>query len=403
MHVTELYFAVQVSEIENAELTVTAKSALSMKYGINQRCPFGRLEYYDTTKCFMHDLMHVVNEGVLNLVIAFLLKSLILDPVIKLDLNIVNYNIANLKSDREFTVPPQIRKNEVLDLAKLSFSSSEIGSLGMCLAIVLAEFVSSTDPKYGNFLLLLEIISSLQCYSFTENELIILEKNIELHNRNHVFFYPKVAGSAGKAITPKLHTLLHFPSQIRLFVPPRYSWCFRYESKNARFKKIMRRNCNFRNVPWSFCAHHQKLVGLDVRENGEGDFFGKMERFTIHGHHSPIHVKYAWWAKYAYETSCLREDSNFQPLKTLTLAGRLCSIGTVFLRSLPTWNTLAVFYRIAEAIIAEQTFLIMEELNTVSFCLDRFSFIVNPKNNFIGIPRNSLVFYAPLYSFYYDN
>ncbi|KAK4007440.1 hypothetical protein OUZ56_012597 [Daphnia magna] len=107
----------------------------------------------------------------------------------------------------------------------------------------------------------------------------------------------KVAGSAGKAITPKLHTLLHFPSQIRLFGPPRYSWCFRYESKNARFKKIMRRNCNFRNVPWSFCAHHQKLVGLDVRENGEGDFFGKMERFTIHGHHSPIHVKYAWWAK----------------------------------------------------------------------------------------------------------
>jgi hypothetical protein len=50
-----------------------------------------------------------------------------------------------------------------------------------------------------------------------------------MHNRNHVLLYPKDVDSVSKAITPKLHTLLHFPSQIRLFGPPRYSWCFRYE------------------------------------------------------------------------------------------------------------------------------------------------------------------------------
>lgn len=89
----------------------------------------------------------------------------------------------------------------------------------MCLAIVLGEFVSSENPYYANFLLLLEIMTSLESYSFTEKQLAVLQKNIEIHNKNHVFLYPKPTDSAGKAITPKLYTLIHFPSQIKQFGP----------------------------------------------------------------------------------------------------------------------------------------------------------------------------------------
>lgn len=67
----------------------------------------------------MLDLMHIVFECILNLSIALLLKNLMLDSVIDLDLDDVNYNISIMKSDREFTVPPAIRKNEVLELSKL--------------------------------------------------------------------------------------------------------------------------------------------------------------------------------------------------------------------------------------------------------------------------------------------
>ncbi|KAK4013976.1 hypothetical protein OUZ56_026524 [Daphnia magna] len=99
---------------------------------------------------------------------------------------------------------------------------------------------------------------------------------IEIHNSNFVLLYPKSTPGinvAGKSITPKLHSLLHFPAQIRHFGAPRYSWCFRYETKNAPFKKIMRRNSNFHNVPWTMASHHQRLVGLDIKSDGEKSQF----------------------------------------------------------------------------------------------------------------------------------
>jgi hypothetical protein len=47
--------------------------------------------------------------------------------------------------------------------------------------------------------------------------LTVLEKNIEIHNTNHVLLYPKNPDEPGKAITPKLHSLLHLANQIRMF------------------------------------------------------------------------------------------------------------------------------------------------------------------------------------------
>lgn len=63
-----------------------------------------------------------------------------------------------------------------MDLTKHTFSSSEMGSVAIALAVVLAEYVSNDDLRYANFLLLLEIIASLQSYSFSEKELTEIEK-----------------------------------------------------------------------------------------------------------------------------------------------------------------------------------------------------------------------------------
>jgi hypothetical protein len=57
----------QVKEVENEGLTKTARDAVSTRYGVNRGCLFCALNYFDPTKCFMHDLMHTANEGVLNL------------------------------------------------------------------------------------------------------------------------------------------------------------------------------------------------------------------------------------------------------------------------------------------------------------------------------------------------
>ena len=50
-----------------------------------------------------------------------------------------------------------------MNVTKLSLSSSELSSLADILLLVLnSQYVSAeTDPKYANYLLLLEIVSSL--------------------------------------------------------------------------------------------------------------------------------------------------------------------------------------------------------------------------------------------------
>ena len=110
-----------------------------MKFDVNRRCCLARLGYFDPTKCFMHDLMRVSNESVLNQGTALLLNNLVSDPEIQLNIDDVNYNISIMKSDREFTSPPPIRLNKVMELSKLSFLSSEMASVAICLGIILGD------------------------------------------------------------------------------------------------------------------------------------------------------------------------------------------------------------------------------------------------------------------------
>lgn len=102
----------EVTEIENAR-TQAERDALSRDYGVNCRCPLSSLRNFDPTKCFMIDLMHVAYEGILNDECCRLLKHLICDPIIKLNIETVNYDISQLKSGREFTVPPPLRLTEI--------------------------------------------------------------------------------------------------------------------------------------------------------------------------------------------------------------------------------------------------------------------------------------------------
>ena len=110
-------------------------------------------------------------------------------------------------------------------------------------------------------------------------ELKFLEFDILVHNTTFISLYPN-NNVDFPTITPKLHALIYLPSQIRLYGPARYFWCVRYESKNAPLKKTMRKICNFRNIPFTMANQVKKLMGQDVRQNGEGDFY-EFSHFNI--------------------------------------------------------------------------------------------------------------------------
>jgi hypothetical protein len=101
----------QLTELDNPDLSVGARSALLMEFGINNRCPLSNLEYFDATKHFAHDLMHVVFEGIVNSGNCLLLSGL--ESQHELSITTLNEKIVQLKPTREFTTPAPIILHEV--------------------------------------------------------------------------------------------------------------------------------------------------------------------------------------------------------------------------------------------------------------------------------------------------
>ncbi len=64
-------------------------------------------------QCFIQDLMHVFHKGILNTSCALLLKQLIEDKEIKLNIEYINNKIASIKMDREHTTPTPSRSQEI--------------------------------------------------------------------------------------------------------------------------------------------------------------------------------------------------------------------------------------------------------------------------------------------------
>ena len=97
-------------------LSVADRKWLSKTTGVNGPSCLSVLSYIDETKIFVHDLMHLLYEGVVNLELAHMLRKLISDYA--LDLDNLNSCIKHIRSDRELSSPPAIRSNELLELKK---------------------------------------------------------------------------------------------------------------------------------------------------------------------------------------------------------------------------------------------------------------------------------------------
>lgn len=402
-----------LEELSRESSSKASWDAMSADFGVTGPCPLSILPYFHPVEGFPHDLMHVLYEGVLNQACGQLLRCLISD--FGLDLDEVNRRISLLESGREFTVPPNIREDEVLDNRKLSFSSSEMEALCTVLPLVLGDFVSSQNcPQYENFILLLEISASLQCYCFEEKDLNLLNFNIETYHRKLVVLHPKQNG--GNVTTPKTHSFHHFVSQIRMFGSPRVTWCYRFESANAPIKKTTRQNCNFHNVPMTVATHQQRLQGLAIRLYGEGDFFEVENDFKaisfsrscksrLGNKHSVLSSPWSFSLQHPRANLNLEPTDCIREIVTAKVGGRFCKVGTVFLKKGPELEKFPVFFRIAHMVLAlskNKVIFIMEELETSFFWRDKFSFVVRPSGKFDAIKDGSLKFLAPLHSFFLD-
>jgi hypothetical protein len=98
-----------------------------------------------------------------------------------------------------------------------------------------------------------------------------------------------------------------------------------------------------------------------------------------------------------------RNEFVISSVKTLKVSGRLCKKGSVFLKEIE--NSMPVFWRISNVLVLDNdTVFIFENLMTLYFSDDHFSFVVRPSETFFAISQfSSLFFHCPLQSFVLRN
>lgn len=395
----KLLYEREVAQLEACN-SFLEREALSTEYGINEPCVLSSLSYFDPTKHFPHDIMHLIDEGVLNMECCLLLHQIIL--IDKLcTVNEINSEMSALKSSREYTKPPPLRIDDLKDFKKLAYSASEMASFASMLPLVLSRFCDSdTNPYFSNFLLLLEICASLKCHQFTESELCRLEYDISIHHQAFLSLYRQ---NCQFPITPKLHALIHIPQQIRLFGPPRYVWCYRFESKNAPFKKVMRRICNYKNIPYSMAVYHQKLLALDIAKGKNSRQFFPSS-FSVYTYRANNHIPLNQYQKKHIINSFLPENARIKLASSVNMYGRKCGTGSIFLKNLPTEEFLPTFWEVADIVLDEVNSIIlfiMEELCTDYYHRDSFSYVVRKSVNVksVAVLTEKIEFTIPLHSY----
>ncbi|KAJ1524623.1 hypothetical protein ONE63_011107 [Megalurothrips usitatus] len=248
----------QVAEVEKyGQSGSTGGFNPSVEYGINKRSFLMTINYFDATKCLPQDLMHDVILGTLKQEIACLLGHVLLKN--QTNLKKINEKVESVAKYFGVNKPPPITRDHI-DQRSIKGSAAETLVLAHSLPFALldpASGKSACDSKNLNcYILRLNLLDLQMSEEFSLDDVQRLRKIIALHHLHFQRLYPN-------SLIPKHHYEIHIPTQILLFGPPRFYWCFRFEAKHAYFKRIPRMSHNFINIYFTLSQRHQeKQCGL---------------------------------------------------------------------------------------------------------------------------------------------
>ena len=129
-------------------------------------------------------------------------------------------------------------------------SAAQMFSIVRNLPLLIADKIPESDDKWYSILLLIKICPVALSPVVTPDtvpylKVLIEEKLYLLHS-----LYPE------STLKPKMHYLIHLPSQIERHGPLIHSWTMRHEAKLSFIKRASRRG-NFKNICLSVAKYHQ--------------------------------------------------------------------------------------------------------------------------------------------------
>ena len=225
----------------------------SQQWGINTKTFIHDVPEFDVTKCILHDPMHILLEGICKTELQNLLHHLIycqkLFSLDELNRRLMFFEYA----DRDMRDKPQkIEKKHLSTESTFPQTAASMLILMHSFPFILFDYVSMDNDHWLNLLRLLQIVFLCTPSMVSEKTAVELQCLISLYLHTVSKLYPN------RSFSPKMHYLIHFPQQLKLFGPLRTHWCMRFEGKHAFFKQ--KRLFNFKNLPLTLAQLHQRWI-----------------------------------------------------------------------------------------------------------------------------------------------
>ena len=235
------------------ELSKQAREYWSKLWGINGTSELLKIEGFDMISGLVQDPMHVLLEGVVAHQLAHTLYRFIYVQLYfdlkYLNTAILGFRYSYLHSEAR---PEPVEKKQIDGSGSIKQTASAMLTLVHTLPIIIGHKIPNGDAYWINTLRLIQIVIFCTSFYCTRDTAMYLQNLIAEYLYNFKSLHPKAS------FIPKMHYMVHLPSQMLMYGPLRHHWCMRFEGKNGYFSNKKYRN--FKNVPLSLASRHQMYM-----------------------------------------------------------------------------------------------------------------------------------------------
>ena len=255
-------------------LSEPQKKYWSKWLGINCTSPLLQLSYINLQQLLVHDIMHVLLEGVVQMNLLLLMKNAVQNKrfsLLWLNTQLQSFQYSYID---ELNKPQLFDSKNVLKLSKIKQNAASMLTLCYVLPIILKKKARQLGDHYEIFMTLMRIVT----IAFSPTATLDTGGELEVLVGHYLFHFNRVYPNKKK--TPKMHFLLHLIKQME-FGPLRYCSVIRMEAKHNFFKQHSWKN--FRNLPLSLAVKHQKNLCFELGDIQNSTFLTKIDEMKEDG------------------------------------------------------------------------------------------------------------------------
>lgn len=222
-------------------------------FGIKRYCTLNNLKFFDIFKNVSVDIMHDLNEGVVD--------SLLLNIFMYLTKNKAIKEIELQNAIKFYNYPKYFRRDKPSNLKMgkdrktLGLNSAQMKCLFLNLPFILAPYENNSHMKkvWPCVKRLLRVFQIVHSEVFDE----MLLQELELCTEHFLKTFKDIFV---RNLTPKHHFMVHYANIIRRMGPLIYMSMMRFDAKHTFFKNVVRHTNNFININKTMAIKHQQSL-----------------------------------------------------------------------------------------------------------------------------------------------